>query len=372
MIKTSNNNNIDKNAPLIKVAITQGDPNGIGIEVILKTFADEMMFDLCIPILYGNEQVINYHRKNIQSNIHFHLIDTAKEAKRGCLNLVNCCNTNFSVNFGKQDPDAGHIAYMALERATDEILKGAADVLVTAPINKASIQSSNFHFPGHTEYLEERLGSKHGALMILENTQMRIALTTTHCPVSEIATLLTPERLELQLRLLQYSLCHDFLVPMPRIAVLSLNPHCGDKGTLGKEEKEIIDPIIQKVVSEGKHVYGPYSADGFFGTAMYKHFDGVLAMYHDQGLAPFKALSMEDGVNFTAGLNYIRTSPDHGTAFDIAGKNMASPNSMRAAIFQALDIYRQRKTDEAAGAEPLPKLYQERHEHHGGHGKGRH
>lgn len=348
--------------PKIKVGITHGDTNGVGYELVFKTFADSGMLDLCTPVVYGSEKLASFHKKAIGSDVNFRVVETGSDARPGQLNLVNCFTEEVKVEFGTSNPEAGHAAFVALERATEELKEGKIDVLVTAPINKASIQSSNFHFVGHTEYLENRLGSEHGTLMILANSLMRVALVTTHLPVHEVAQAITPELVELKLRLMQYSLRHDFLIPMPRIAVLGLNPHNGDEGTIGKEESEIIKPVIDKLVGEGKHIFGPYSADGFFGAGLYEHFDGILAMYHDQGLAPFKALSMDDGVNFTAGLPFVRTSPDHGTAYDIAGQGKANPDSFRQAIYAAIDIYRNRQQDLEANKNPLPKLYNDRRE----------
>lgn len=240
--------------------------------------------------------------------------------------------------------------------------EGNYDVLVTAPINKHSIQSDEFHFPGHTEYIEQRVGDGDKALMILLNDRVRVALATTHLPISEIASHLTTEGILEKLRLLHKTLCRDFLITHPRIAVLALNPHAGDDGLLGQEEKDIIQPAIDQANAEHIDAYGPYPADGFFGSAAYEHYDAILAMYHDQGLAPFKVLAMDDGVNFTAGLPIIRTSPDHGTAYDIAGKSQADENSFRQAVYLAIDVWRNRQRYDEAFENPLPKLYHERRE----------
>ena len=347
--------------PLIKIGITQGDPNGVGLELILKAFSDPTMFDLCLPVVFGSAKIAAYHRKALGLETNFNIINSAEEAQRGHLNLVNCYDKDFTTNFGHNDPEAGHVAYVALEAAKN-VLSGA---LVTAPSCKAAIQSADFRLAGHTEYLCNRLGHGEQPLMILANSMMRVALATTHLSLAEVAGALTQELIEEKITLLSNSLRHDFLVPAPRIAVLGLNPHNGDNGTMGEEEKTIIAPAIAAATSKGINAFGPYPADGFFGSGAYAKFDGILAMYHDQGLTPLKTLSMDDGINFTAGLPYVRTSPDHGTAFDIAGQGIASEGSLRAAIYAAIDLYRNREADREAYKNPLPKLYHERREETG-------
>lgn len=348
---------------LLRIGITQGDANGVGIELILKTFSDTGMFDFCIPVVYGCAKVVNQHRKALGINLSYRLIPTAAEATARQLNFINCSDVEIPVEFGKQSPDAGHAAFVSLEQAVHDLTAGHIDALVTAPINKASIQSSNFRFVGHTEYLQDRTGTTDSEpLMILCNDFMRVSLVTTHLPISEVATAITQEKIEKKGRLLYQSLRRDFQISAPRIAVLALNPHAGDSGVLGKEEEEIIRPAIQTLSEEGIACYGPFAADGFFGAEQYRYFDGILAMYHDQGLAPFKGLAKGSGVNFTAGLLVVRTSPDHGTAYDIAGKGEANPDSFRQAIYMAIDIYRNRKIYDEAHANPLPKIYQERKE----------
>lgn len=347
----------------VRVGVTQGDTNGVGIELILKVFADPEMLALCTPVVYGHAKVFNCHRKYIGLDTPFEVVAAAEEAARGRLNLVNLSDDDVKVEFGTQSAEAGHAAFMALEQAVQDLKVGKVDVLVTAPINKAGIQSSNFRFSGHTEYLQDRLGGGQGEpLMVLCNNLMRVALVTTHLPISEVAFAITEERVQQKLRLLYESLQRDFCISAPRIAVLALNPHAGDGGLLGHEEEEIISPTVKALADAGMSCYGPFAADGFFGAGTYRHFDGVLAMYHDQGLAPFKALTVDGGVNFTAGLPVVRTSPDHGTAYDIAGKGVAAPASFRRAIFSAIDIWRNRKAYDAAHADPLPKLYQNRKE----------
>lgn len=349
-----------------RIAISQGDTNGVGYELILKTFADNSLFDMCIPIVYGHAKVAAYHKKVLHLDTPVTLIPTAEEAKEGQLNFVNCADEEVNVDFGKQSPEAGHAAFVALEQVVSDYKSGLVDAIVTAPINKESIQSSNFRFVGHTEYLFDRFKTDETEveepLMILCNHLMKVALVTTHLPISEVAFAVTEERITQKLRMLYHSLRRDFCVSSPRIAVLALNPHAGDNGVCGHEEEEVIIPAVKALSDMGLPCYGPYSADGFFGAGMYRHFDGILAMYHDQGLAPFKALSMDDGVNFTAGILPVRTSPDHGTAYDIAGKGMANPASFRSAVYAAIDIWKARSAYDEANQNPLPKLYVDRRE----------
>ncbi|MGM9760203.1 MAG: 4-hydroxythreonine-4-phosphate dehydrogenase PdxA [Parabacteroides sp.] len=345
---------------LIKVGITHGDINGIGYEVILKTFADTRVAELCTPVIYGSSKVAAYHRKALDlPSINLNIISQAEEAGQNRVNLINCTADEVKVELSRPTAVAGEAAFQALEAAVNDLKRGAIDVLLTAPINKHTIQNDTFHFPGHTEYLEERLGTRGSskALMILMNDTLRVALVTGHIPLSQVAASLKQEDIVSKLQLFNHSLKQDFAIVRPRIAVLSLNPHAGDAGLLGTEEETIIKPAMQEVDKQGIMVFGPYPADGFFGSRMYEHFDGVLAMYHDQGLAPFKTLAMDDGVNYTAGLPYVRTSPDHGTAYDIAGKNVASEVSFRQALYAALDIYRNRLRYREANAHPLRKQY---------------
>jgi len=345
----------------IKVGITHGDINGIGYEIILKTFENPDMFEFCIPIVYGSPKIATYHRKAFECSTNFVVKNSAREAEEDVLNVVNCFGEEeIKIEFGKSTPEAGKAAFSSLEKAIDEYSKGFIDVLVTAPINKNNIQSDQFHFPGHTEYIESKVGDGDKALMILINDSMKVALATTHLPISQVAEAITKELIEEKITILDHSLKRDFMIDNPRIAVLGLNPHCGDDGLIGHEEKEIIIPAIEHLFEEGIKCFGPYAADGFFGSGNYTHFDAVLAMYHDQGLAPFKALAMTDGVNVTAGLSIVRTSPDHGTAYDIAGKGEADESSFRSAIYTALDILRHRKSFDEAYAQPLKKQYYEK------------
>ena len=344
----------------IKVGITQGDVNGIGYEVILKAFEDPTMLELCTPIVYGSPKIMTYHRKALEMETSFTIINSASEAVHGKINVINCCDDEVKVELGKPSKESGKAAFDALEKAIAEYKEGKFDVLVTAPIHKQMIQSENFTFPGHTEYIEQSVGEGAKALMILANDCLRVALATGHVPVAKIASTLTKELIEEKLTIFNAALKSDFGINGPRIAVLALNPHAGDGGVIGSEEETIITPAIKAAREQGIICFGPYPADGFMGSGAFGHFDGVLAMYHDQGLAPFKTLAMESGVNFTAGLPIVRTSPDHGTAFDIAGKNQASADSFRQALYMAIDIYRNRKHDAEAHQNPLRKLYFEK------------
>ena len=345
----------------IKVGITHGDINGVGYEVILKTFDNPDMLELCTPIVYGSPKIATYHRKSFECQTNFYVRDSAARAEDGALTIVNCFGEDeVKIEFGKSTEEGGKAALVSLERAIDELNKGLVDVLVTAPINKSNIQSDDFHFVGHTEYIEDRAGEGQKALMMLMNGSLRVALLTTHVPLSEVAQAVTKENLTEKLTILDHSLKRDFMIDNPRIAVLSLNPHCGDGGLIGREEEDIIRPTIDELFKQGIRCMGPYAADGFFGSGNYVHFDAILAMYHDQGLAPFKALAMDGGVNFTAGLPVVRTSPDHGVAYDIAGKGVANEDSFRQAVYKAIDIVRNRATYDEARRRPLQKQYYEK------------
>lgn len=344
----------------IRIGITQGDINGVGYEVILKTFADPMMLELCTPIIYGSPKVAAYHRKSLDLSTTFSIINSAEEACDDRVNILNCSNDEVKVEFAKSDSEAGKAALESLECVIEDYRKGLIDVIVTAPINKHTIQSKEFSFPGHTEYIEERLGHGNKSLMILMKNDFRVALVTTHVPIKDIASSITKELIIEKATILNQSLKRDFGISAPRIAVFALNPHAGDDGLLGSEEAEIIKPAIEELVTDGVFCYGPYPADGFMGSGNYTHFDGILAMYHDQGLAPFKALAMEDGVNYTAGLPVVRTSPAHGTAYDIAGKGLANEDSFRQAVYVAIDVFRNRERDKQARVNPLRKQYYEK------------
>lgn len=350
-------------SPRLRVGITHGDFNGVGYEVILKMLDDPRILELCTPVVYGSAKIAAYYRKGLELafNIPFNQIQQASQARTDAVNIVNVIGQEAHIAPGESTPEAGEAAFIALERAVADLKEGTIDVLLTAPINKANIQSDTFRFAGHTEYLASACGDGAEPLMILFNDRIRVALVTTHLPLAKIAEAITEDAIVAKLQLFNQSLTADFAIVKPRIAVLSLNPHAGDGGLLGAEEKEIIAPAIERARNQLKiHAFGPYPADGFFGNGLYTKFDGVLAMYHDQGLAPFKTLAMESGVNFTAGLPYVRTSPDHGTGYDIAGKGVASEASMRAALYAAIDIFRSRRTHEEMTASPRPKLYHER------------
>lgn len=344
----------------IKVGITHGDINGIGYEVILKAFSDPTMLELCTPVVYGSPKVAAYHRKSMDIQTNFSIVNSAADAMDNRLNILNCTEDELKVELTKPTPEAGKAALDALERALADYREGLIDVLVTAPINKHTIQSEAFHFPGHTEYIQERAGDGQKALMILLKDDFRVALVTGHIPVKDIATTLTKDLIVEKATIFHRSLKQDFGIDNPRIAVFSLNPHAGDSGVIGTEEREIIQPAIQELISRRIQCFGPYPADGFMGSGNYEHFDGVLAMYHDQGLAPFKALAMDEGVNFTAGLPIVRTSPAHGTAYDIAGQGIAMESSFRQAIYTALDVYRNRLIEEEIHARPLRRQYYEK------------
>lgn len=327
----------------IKIGITQGDINGIGYEVILKTLEDNRILDFCIPIVYGSPKVAAYHRKVLNLNVNLNLISNASEASDKHANIINCNSDEVKVDLAQSTSGAGEAAFQALEKATADLKNGLIDALVTAPINKKNIQSDKFTFPGHTEYLEQLFGAKGDALMLLVSERLRVAVATGHVPVSKVSQVLTKDLILNKIKALNKSLTYDFAINKPRIAVLGLNPHSGDQGVIGNEEQEIIKPAIAEALEEGIVCIGPLPSDGFFGSDEYTKYDGILAMYHDQGLIPFKLLSMDSGVNFTAGLSIVRTSPDHGTAYDIAGQNIASENSFRQAIYAAIDIVKNRE-----------------------------
>ncbi|BEG99296.1 4-hydroxythreonine-4-phosphate dehydrogenase PdxA [Bacteroides sedimenti] len=344
----------------IRIGITQGDINGVGYEVILKTFSDPAMLELCTPIIYGSPKVAAYHRKALDLPANFTIVNSAAEAPHNKLSVVNCTDDEIKVEFAKATPESGKAAFEALEKAAEEYKAGLIDAIVTAPINKNTIQSENFSFPGHTEYLEDKLGDGNKSLMILMKDDLRVALVTGHIPVADIARSITKEKIMEKLEIFNHSLKQDFRIDSPRIAVLALNPHAGDNGLIGKEEEEIIIPAIKEMSEKGVQCFGPYPADGFMGAGTFIHFDGVLAMYHDQGLAPFKSIAMDEGVNFTAGLPIIRTSPAHGTAYDIAGQGIASEDSFRQAVYIAIDVYRNRRFEKEIRVNPLRKQYYEK------------
>lgn len=345
----------------IRVGITHGDINGVGYEVILKTFSNPDMLELCTPIVYGSAKVATYHRKALAlPNVSFTSINSAKDADPDKLNILNCTDDDVKVELSVPTQEAGKAALDALLRVVEDYKEGLIDVIVTAPINKNTIHSEEFHFAGHTEFFEDRLGEGCKSLMVLVKDDLRMALATNHLPISEISEALTKDVLKEKILLFNNSLKGDFGISAPRIAVLALNPHAGDGGLIGHEEIDTIIPVIDELKQENVICYGPYPADGFMGAGTYKHFDGVIAMYHDQGLAPFKVLAMDSGVNFTAGLPVVRTSPAHGTAYDITGKGLANEESFREAVYMAIDIFRYRMSEKAIKANPLRKQYYEK------------
>ena len=346
----------------IRIGITQGDTNGVGYEVILKSFEDPTIFELCTPVIYGNPRILTYHRKGLGLTINFTSVQHIDDVQDDRLNLLVIDDQEVKIDMGQPSVEAGQQALKSLERALADYREGKIDVLVTAPINKHTIQSETFKFPGHTEYIEAQVGEGQEALMMLMNERIRVALVTTHLPIREVAQAITQEAIVTKLRILHRSLRRDLGISAPRIAVMALNPHAGDNGLLGTEEQEVIIPALEQVKEEDIQAYGPYAADGFFGARGYEHFDAILAMYHDQGLTAFKALAQGDGVNFTAGLPIIRTSPAHGTAYDIAGRGEADPGSFRQALYVATDIWRNRQRFDEALENPLPKLYHDRRE----------
>jgi 4-hydroxythreonine-4-phosphate dehydrogenase len=340
----------------IIVGISQGDINGIGLEVILKTLMEPGIADVCTPVLFSSQKTVSYYRKVLGlEEFSFNPMREFSQLNLRKVNVFVCYEEEVNIEMGKATDVGGKYAYLSLDRATRALLDGNVHVLVTAPINKSNIRSEHFDFVGHTEYLGAKLGGDPLMLLCSDNG-LRVAVATGHVPLREVASKLSVEGISKKIVQLHESLVKDFGIRKPRIAVLGLNPHAGDNGAIGNEDKEIILPAIEKTKVNGL-VYGPYAADGFFGNGTYRQFDGVLAMYHDQGLVPFKTLSFNEGVNFTAGLNAVRTSPDHGTAYEIAGKNIANEQSFKRAIYMAVDIYKNRALHADISQNPLPFGY---------------
>ena len=340
-----------KKAENIIVGISIGDLNGIGSEVILKTFEDSLMLEFCTPVIFANVKILSFVKKNFESTAVLHGIDKLDQILPGKINVLNVWKEGIDLNFGVNDEKVGKYAIKSFVAATKALKEGQIDVLVTAPINKYNIQSEEFKFPGHTDYLDQELEGNGLMLMVQDN--LRVGLLTDHVPVNEVASHLTEDLIKRKIETVKQSLIQDFSINKPKIAVLGFNPHAGDNGVIGKEDEEIIKPTIKKLFEKGTMVFGPYAADGFFGSNQYEKFDAVIATYHDQGLIPFKTLSFGKGVNYTAGLNKIRTSPDHGTAYDIAGKGIADYNSFKEAVFLALDIYNSRNEYAEISKKPL-------------------
>lgn len=345
----------------LRIGISCGDLNGIGLEVVLKAFEDNRMMQDITPIVYASSNVVSHHRKVLGlDEVQFHGVDHSSDALPRKLNVVNVWTEDLELELGKPDSKLSAYSIKSLETAANDLAQGKVDVLITAPIDKNSMQAAGFEFPGHTEFLAHMAGSENPVLMILVGDGLRVGTVTGHIPLKDVADAITTERIVSKARLFNHSLQRDFGVGTPRIAILGLNPHAGDGGTLGSEDRERILPAVRKLQEEGIQAMGPFPADGFFGNGSYKHFDGVLAMYHDQGLAPFKALSFGHGVNYTAGLPVVRTSPDHGTGMDIAGKGEADPGSFRHAVWLAGDIIQHRESWKSLTANPLQPQKKER------------
>ncbi len=327
----------------IKVGISIGDINGIGLEVILKTLEDERINKLCTPIIYGSSKVVSYHKNITQTHgFTYNNIRSIDQVKADEVNIINVWNDNVNIKLGKLNESGGKYAFRSLEAATNALKAGEIDALVTAPINKKAMQMVGFQFPGHTEYLTKSFNVEE-SLMLMVNDSLRVGLVTNHLALKDVCANVTIDRIIEKIQIMEETLRIDFGITKPKIAVLALNPHAGDDGLMGMEETDIIIPALDAVKDEDILALGPYPADGFFGSGQYSQFDGILAMYHDQGLVPFKALSFGAGVNYTAGLPVVRTSPDHGTAYDIAGQNKADASSFRQALFVAIDVVKNRK-----------------------------
>jgi 4-hydroxythreonine-4-phosphate dehydrogenase len=332
-------NNTDR--PVI--GLTLGDFNGIGPEIIIKTLTDARILKICIPVVYGSYKVLSKYKKITETEeVVFNSIRNMEGLNPKKINLITCWEEDFEVSPGKVTEQAGKCALISLEKASEDLFAGKIDAVVTAPINKNNIQSENFKFPGHTEYFTEKAGIK-DSLMLLVSENLRVGVVTGHIPLAEVKAQLTKEKLISKINVMYKSLKNDFGIQKPKIALLGLNPHAGESGLLGKEEQELMIPLIEELKNKGILIFGPFPSDGFFGMHHYKKFDGVLAMYHDQGLIPFKTLAFDSGVNYTAGLPVVRTSPDHGTAYDIAGKNIAIESSFREAMYLACDIVKAKK-----------------------------
>ena len=338
----------------ITIGITQGDTNGIGYEVIIKALSDARILELCTPVVYGSSKFFGMYRKDIPEteNINTNVISSAKDAHPKRVNIVNCLPDNLQIEPGQTTADGAKAAILSLEKAVEEIKAGHLDAIVTAPFNKYLVNEETFKYAGHTEYLVSQFGAEDG-LMFLCSDQMRVGVATGHIALSKVSQALSPELIVSKLKIMNDSLMKDFNIVKPKLAVLGLNPHSGDKGLMGDEEINIISPAIKMAQEQGILAYGPYPPDGFFGVNMQYKFDAVLSMYHDQGLIPFKSLAFDSGVNFTAGLPIVRTSPDHGTAFDLAGQNKANPQSMISSIYLAIDVVRNREKYAQMHANPL-------------------
>ena len=337
----------------IKVGISIGDLNGIGGEIVLKTFEDNRSLEFCTPVIFASIKVMTFLKNHFKSEINFHSINSLDQISDGKVNVFNCWKEAINIDFGQEDPKIGAYAIKSLEAATNALKNNKIDVLVTAPINKHNIQSEKFNFPGHTDYLAQQLEGE--SLMFMVTDSLRVGLLTDHVPVKEVSNHITEALITKKLETVYNSLKKDFRISKPKIAVLGINPHTGDNGVIGNEDDDVMRPTLKKIKESGKLVFGPYAADSFFGSNNYKNFDAVIASYHDQGLIPFKTLSFGQGVNFTGGLNRVRTSPDHGTAYEIAGKGIADANSFKEAVFAAIKIFKNRFDFEELTSNPLKK-----------------
>jgi len=340
-----------RNQHKIIVGISIGDLNGIGSEIVLKTFQDQRMLEFCTPVIFASVKVLSFLKKQYNLELNLHGIDAIDKIVPKKINVLNVWKEPIDINFGKQDNIMGQYAIKSLEAAVTSLKKNEIDVLVTAPINKANIQSEHFNFPGHTDYLQQELQGD--SLMLMISESLKVGLLTDHVAVKDISTSITREVIEKKINTIHKTLIQDFGIAKPKIAVLGINPHTGDNGVIGNEDDTIMRPTLDNLRNNGKTVFGPYAADSFFGSANYKNFDVIIAAYHDQGLVPFKTLAFGSGVNYTAGLNHIRTSPDHGTAYDIAGKNKADFTSFRAAVFSAISIFKTRTAYQISAENPL-------------------
>lgn len=338
----------------IRIGISVGDINGIGIEVILKTFEDARMLEHTTPIVFGSVKTFSFQKKHLDIAVDYKGIDNLSQVVEGKMNVLNVWRDAPETVFGNPTPESGALAVKSLKIAVEALKNDSVDVLVTAPMSKHNIQSKDFSFPGHTDYLATVLGGESAMFMIAED--LRIGLLTDHIPLKNVAHSITPTVIEKKVQIIHDSLISDFTLTRPKIALLGINPHSGDEGVIGDDDEKITKPAVKKLFEAGKMVFGPYAADSFFGSETYKKFDAVIAAYHDQGLIPFKTLSFGKGVNYTAGLSKIRTSPDHGTAYEIAGKGEADPSSFREAVFWAIEIYKNRMHYKQVAAKPLQKL----------------
>ncbi len=342
-----------KESQKIRVGVSVGDINGIGCEVILKTFRDSRMLDFCTPVIFASNKIISQQKSDLNLKVTFNGIQKTSEVVDGKINVANISKDIPKIEYGKATKEAGGYAIKSLQAATKALMEGGVDVLVTAPINKNNVQSEEFKFPGHTDFLAQEL--KGQSLMFMVADSLRVGLLTDHIAVKDVASTITPKLIREKIQTIEKSLKMDFGIRRPKVALLGINPHSGDNGTIGEEDDKVLRPTIQELFDKGSMVFGPYSADSFFGSGSHKNFDGILAAYHDQGLIPFKTLSFGKGVNFTAGLGKVRTSPDHGTAYEIAGKGVADESSFKEAVFKALQVFRNREEYGELTKNPLQK-----------------